>query len=56
MCVQAIMLRQFFMGAAFGDLSVFDHQDLIGAADRTEPVRNGDDRSFSGNVIDRIPD
>src|SRR5690242_13032541 len=38
--VTPVRREQFFVSAALDDLTVFQHQDLIGAANRGEPVRD----------------
>src|SRR6185503_11524254 len=43
--VPAVSCEQFFVSAALDDLTVFQYQDLIGTANRGQPVRDYERRA-----------
>ncbi len=54
--VDFVACDQFVVGAFLGDKAAFEHDDLVGVADRAEAVRDGDDGAAFHQAFERFHD
>src|SRR5438105_4787363 len=52
--VSPVSLEQFFVSAALDNLTVFQHQDLIGTANRGQPVRDHESRAPAAKLAQSV--
>ena len=54
--IKAVLGEQRIVGAALDDLAMVKHDDLVGADDGREPVRDHQRRAVAGNALERVLD
>src|SRR4051794_29722915 len=52
--VKSVARQEALMGAALDDLALIEHDDLVGADDRREPMRDHQRGAISGNPLESV--
>ena len=52
--VNAVKLQEFFVSAAFNNMTLIKHNDHIGIFDRTQAVGNGENGTVAHYAVERV--